>query len=215
MVANGLATYEDDILTPTEWRDAIDELGPVTKIPRLRSTTKATKLTPAVMVDGHHVNLRAYGEFAEQVTYGLPQEGDVFERTHLLQIIQDLDFVPITEEGVPAGYEGPNGVRLFDPGRESSFALACGHSTMTEAERLAAEASRLLNEPLLVEALDGIMADAFAEFKAMSIGPDTIYDVVALQQRIIATQEIHDRIDAKITASGQRDGGVVVEKPTA
>ena len=86
---------------------------------------------------------------------------------------------------------------------------------LTEAERLAAEASRLLNEPLLVEALDGIMADAFAEFKAMSIGPDTIYDVVALQQRIIATQEIHDRIDAKITASGQRDGGVVVEKPTA
>ena len=83
---------------------------------------------------------------------------------------------------------------------------------MTEAERLAAEARRLLNEPLLVEALDGIMADAFAEFKSMSIGPDTIYDVVALQQRIIATQEIHDRIDQKITASGQRDGGVVVEK---
>ena len=86
---------------------------------------------------------------------------------------------------------------------------------MTEAERLAAEASRLLNEPLLVEALDGIMADAFAEFKAMSIRPDNIFDVVALQQRIIATQEIHDRIDQKITASGQRDGGVVVEKPTA
>jgi len=87
---------------------------------------------------------------------------------------------------------------------------------MTEAERLAAEAVRLLNEPLLVEALDGIMADAFAEFKAMKIGPDNIYEVVALQQRIIATQEIHDRIDAKITASGQRDGGVTVEnKPTA
>ena len=87
---------------------------------------------------------------------------------------------------------------------------------MTEAERLAAEAKRLLNEPLLVEALDGIMADAFAEFKAMSIRPDNIFDVVALQQRIIATQELHDRIDAKITASGARDGGIVVEKkPTA
>jgi hypothetical protein len=87
---------------------------------------------------------------------------------------------------------------------------------MTEAERLAAEAARLLNEPLLVEALDGIMADAFAEFKEMTIGPNNIYEVVALQQRIIATQEIHDRIDSKITASGQRDGGVPVEsKPTA
>ena len=77
---------------------------------------EGNELTPAVIVGGHHVNLRAYGEFAEQVTYGLPQEGDVFERTHILQIIQDLDFKPITEEGVPAGYEGPNGVRLFDPG---------------------------------------------------------------------------------------------------
>jgi len=101
MVQNGLATYEDDILTPTEGV-LIDELGPI-----MRGET---------IIHGHHVNLRAYGEFADQVTYGLPQEGDVFERTHLLQIIQDLDFKPITEEGVPAGYEGPNGVRLFDPG---------------------------------------------------------------------------------------------------
>jgi hypothetical protein len=108
MVENGLATYADDILTPTEGV-MIDELGPITKTP-------ATEETSAVIVDGHHVNLRAYGEFADQVTYGLPQEGDVFTRTHLLQIIMDLDFKPITEEGVPAGYQGPNGVRLFDPG---------------------------------------------------------------------------------------------------
>jgi hypothetical protein len=108
MVQNALATYADDILTPTDGV-LIDELGPITKTP-------ATEETPAVIVDGHHVNLRAYGEFADQVTYGLPQEGDVFTRTHLLQIIQDLDFKPITEEGVPAGYQGPNGVRLFDPG---------------------------------------------------------------------------------------------------
>lgn len=114
MLANGLATYEDDILTPTECV-AIDELGPVPKIPATYDD-KGNEVTPAVIVGGHHVNLRAYGEFAEQVTYGLPQEGDVFQRTHLLQIIQDLDFKPITEEGVPAGYEGPNGVRLFDPG---------------------------------------------------------------------------------------------------
>ena len=113
MVANGLATYEDGILTPTECV-AIDELGPVPKTPATYDE-EGNELTPAVIVDGHHVNLRAYGEFAQQVTYGLPQEGDVFTRTHLLQIIQDLDFKPITEAGVPAGYEGPNGVRLFDP----------------------------------------------------------------------------------------------------
>ena len=114
MVQNGLATYEDGFLTPTEGV-AIDELGPITKTPATYDA-EGNEITPAVIVGGHHVNLRAYGEFAEQVTYGLPQEGDVFTRTHLLQIIQDLDFKPITEEGVPAGYEGPNGVRLFDPG---------------------------------------------------------------------------------------------------
>ena len=114
MGQNGLATYDGDILTPTECV-AIDELGPVPKTPATYDE-KGNELTPAVIVGGHHVNLRAYGQFAAQVTYGLPQEGDVFQRTHLLQIIQDLAFVPITEAGVPPGYEGPNGVRLFDTG---------------------------------------------------------------------------------------------------
>lgn len=114
MVANGLATVEDGVLTPTEGV-MIDEIGPVTKTPTVYDG-EGNEVTPPVVVGGHHVNLRAYGQFAEQVTYGLPQEGDVFQRTHLLQIIQGLDFEPITEEGVPAGYEGPNGVRLFDPG---------------------------------------------------------------------------------------------------
>jgi len=114
MVQNGLATFEDGVLAPTDGV-LIDELGPITKTPATYDD-EGNEITPAVIVGGHHVNLRAYGEFAQQVTYGLPQEGDVFQRTHLLQIIQDLDFKPITEEGVPAGYEGPNGVRLFDPG---------------------------------------------------------------------------------------------------
>ena len=86
---------------------------------------------------------------------------------------------------------------------------------MTEKERLAAEATRLLNEPLLVEALDNIMGDAFAEFKALTIGPHNTHEVIALQQRILVTQEIHDRLEAKILASGQQDGGVAVEATPA
>lgn len=82
---------------------------------------------------------------------------------------------------------------------------------MTPAERNAAEAARLLNEPLLAEALDGIMADAFAEFKDIKISADNVTEVIALQQRIVVTQEIHDRLKAKIIASGQSDGGMVVE----
>lgn len=85
-----------------------------------------------------------------------------------------------------------------------------------EKQRLASEARRLLNEPLFVEALDAIMGDAWGDFKALRVSPETIHDVIALQQRILVTHEIRDRIEAKITASGLRDGGVVVEnKPTA
>ena len=87
---------------------------------------------------------------------------------------------------------------------------------MSEKERLASEAKRLLNEPLLVEALNGVMADAFADFKAMQVKPETIHEVIALHQRILVPQEILDRLQAKITASGEYDGGVDVEKkPTA
>lgn len=117
MVENGLATFEDYVLVPTDGV-LIDELGAVAKSPATLDA-EGNEIDPAVVVDGHHVNLRAYGRFAEQVTYGLPDEGDVFQRTHLLQIIQDLEFVPITAKGVPFGYEGPNGVRLFDPGAVS------------------------------------------------------------------------------------------------
>lgn len=81
-----------------------------------------------------------------------------------------------------------------------------------EKKRRASEAERLLNEPLLVEALDEIMGEAFADFKAMRIAPETIADVIALQQRINVIQGIPDRLTAVITASGQRDGGVTVEK---
>lgn len=89
---------------------------------------------------------------------------------------------------------------------------------MNNKERLASEATRLLNEPLLVEALDGIMGDAFADFKAMDVTPDTIHAVIALQQRVIVAQEFFARLQAKITASGQMDGGIEVnveKKPTA
>jgi hypothetical protein len=85
-----------------------------------------------------------------------------------------------------------------------------------EAERLAAEAQRLLAEPLLAEALDTMLSDAFAEFKALRVSTETMADVIALQQRINVIQEIPDMITRHILASGQRDGGVDVEKkPTA
>lgn len=82
---------------------------------------------------------------------------------------------------------------------------------MSNPKRIAAEAERLLNEPLLVAALDELMADAFAEFKSAKIGPETLHEVIALQQRINVLQAIPDQIRAKITAAGERDGGFAVE----
>lgn len=81
-----------------------------------------------------------------------------------------------------------------------------------EKERLAQEATRLLNEPLLADALNEMMADAFAEFKSMRVSPETMPDVIALQQRVNVIQEIPDRLHARIIASGQADGGMSVEK---
>jgi len=86
---------------------------------------------------------------------------------------------------------------------------------VNDKERLAAEAERLLNEPLLVQALDTIMGEAFADFKQLKLGPETMHEAIALQQRIFVCQEIVDRLKTNIIASGKMDGGQRVEnKPT-
>ena len=102
----------------------IDEIGPVTKVP-------ATEDTPAVIIAGHHVNLMATGAIASLLIMGppdaegnpttLPQYDDegnllsVFQRTNILGLIPGMVWTPLASEGVPSGYEGPNGVLLFDP----------------------------------------------------------------------------------------------------
>ena len=44
----------------------------------------------------------------------------VFERTNILLLISDLVWTAIPGPGVPGGYEGPNGVCLFDPASVNS-----------------------------------------------------------------------------------------------
>lgn len=114
MTAYGFATLaEDGSLVPR--RDVlIDEIGPITKTPATYDDA-GVELTPAVIVEGHHVNIRVVGEFAAQVTAGRPETGTVFERTSVLNMIPGLTWEPITEEGVPPGYVGLHGVRLYDP----------------------------------------------------------------------------------------------------
>ena len=109
----------------------IDEIGPVTKVPAVYDED-GDIVTPAVVIEGHHVNLMATGAIASMLVMGppdaegnpttLPQydaEGNllsVFQRTNILSLIPGMVWTAIPGPGVPGGYEGPNGVCLFDPG---------------------------------------------------------------------------------------------------
>jgi len=108
----------------------IDEIGPVVKSPAVIDAD-GTVVTPAVVIEGHHVNLMAYGDVAAMLVMGppdadgiptmLPQydaDGNllsVFARTNILGLIPDMIWTPLPGEGVPPGYVGPNDVLLFDP----------------------------------------------------------------------------------------------------
>jgi hypothetical protein len=108
----------------------IDEIGPITKVPAVLDED-GDVITPAVVIEGHHVNLVAIDPIVAVLMMGPPDaEGNptvlpqydadgkllgVFERTNILSLIPDLVWTPIPGPGVPGGYEGPNGVCLFDP----------------------------------------------------------------------------------------------------
>jgi hypothetical protein len=125
---------EDGTLIPHEGV-VIDQIGPITKVPAVIDPDTGDVITPAVVVEGWHVNLLAYGQVADLLIMGPPVEGPdgimiptqlpqydedgnllpLFERTNILQLIPDLVWTPIPGPGVPGGYEGPNGVCLYDP----------------------------------------------------------------------------------------------------
>ena len=98
----------------------IDEIGQITKTPAVLDADRNI-VTPAVMIEGHHVNLVALRELADALTAGLAQADangkplGLFVRTHILALLGQMNPVPITADGVPAGYEGTSGVRIFDP----------------------------------------------------------------------------------------------------
>ena len=132
-----LATLDDNGNLIPHAGVIIDEIGPVVKTPAVLDED-GNVITPAVVIEGHHVNLVAYGEMATMLTMGPPDaEGNpttlpqydengnllsVFERTNILSLIPGLVWTPIPGPGVPGGYEGPNGVVLYDPAAVNSRA---------------------------------------------------------------------------------------------
>lgn len=120
---------ENDNLIPAP-NVIIDEIGPITKTPAVYDEDGVI-VTPAVVIEGHHVNLVAINELATLLTAGAPDEDgnptilpqydedgnllSVFERTNILYLIPGMEWTALPGEGVPSGYEGPNGVCLYDP----------------------------------------------------------------------------------------------------
>lgn len=100
----------------------IDEIGPITKVHAVYSGPMGTGelVTPAVVIEGWHANLCAYGELAEMLTAGLAQSNEdgspkgLFERTRITALLPQLTD-DAAKDGVPAGKIGPKGLKLFDP----------------------------------------------------------------------------------------------------
>ena len=80
-----------------------------------------------------------------------------------------------------------------------------------EQQRLAAEATRLLNEPLLAEAFAEVRMDALIALSEADAGD--MKEILRLQAIATCLSDVRDLLYSKITASGLSDGGVQVETP--
>lgn len=93
---------------------AIDEIGPI--VEGGAWDEQGNVIDEPTIIPGHHVNMFGYGDLILALTYGMPEEGDLFTRTRILELLDaTMKFVPITAPGIPAGWEGTSGMRIFDP----------------------------------------------------------------------------------------------------
>ena len=79
-----------------------------------------------------------------------------------------------------------------------------------EQERLAQEANRLLNEPLLVRAFDEVRVDAMIGLT--EVDPDNKTEIMRLQAIAKCLEDVRDALSAKILASSENEGGITLEK---
>ncbi len=125
----------------------IDEIGPIMKVPPVINPETFEVITPAVMIEGWHVNFRTYEDLSVLLIQGKENEqtevvqiesesplevseGDVileataftektvlkpvFDRTNLTAMIPNLEWDTTTGAGVPDGFIGPKGMKIFD-----------------------------------------------------------------------------------------------------
>lgn len=95
-----LAVVNDDgMLIPSEGV-RIDEIGPV-----VRSYDPETG-EPVEVVEGHHVNLWAVGALADLLNANGGWEG-------IFPLLGDMVEMPQGEDGVPQGWQGTSGMRIY------------------------------------------------------------------------------------------------------
>lgn len=83
--------------------------------------------------------------------------------------------------------------------------------TKDELQHRAREAHRLLNEPLLAEALESVMMTALDELGR--VDPLNTSRIYQLQAIVTCTRDIVNSLQEKIAAGGELDGGVSDEAP--
>jgi hypothetical protein len=98
-----LASIDGGKLVPSQYV-CIDEIGPVVKEPG-EYDEDGTEITPPVLVEGHHVNLLAYGALAELLEAGGGWEG-IFPLLGTMEQVQ-------SEDGVPPAWAGTSGMRIY------------------------------------------------------------------------------------------------------
>ena len=97
-----LATLSEDGKLIPHSGIIIDEIGPITKVPATYDA-EGNILTPVVVIEGHHVNLVAYGEVAAILVMGPPDE-EGFPTT-LPQYDEDGNLLSVFERQDPSTWE--------------------------------------------------------------------------------------------------------------
>jgi len=96
-------------LVPSDWV-RIAEIGPVVKVDA-ELDYEGNEITPAVVVEGWHVNLVAYGALADMLDAGGGWAG-------IFPLLGHMEEVP-AEDGVPAAWVGTSGMKIYEAGAVS------------------------------------------------------------------------------------------------
>lgn len=84
----------------------IDEIGPVTKGGQWDD--EGNEIEAPTIVPGHHVNLWAVGALADLLNASGGWEA-------IYPLLGDMTEMPPTEDGVPPGWQGSSGMRIYRP----------------------------------------------------------------------------------------------------